>query len=265
MAATDATQTAVSDDRNPDFANYAPGFANRFRHLPGARSLVIASGLAVAFATIAGPFHTGQLSLAQRCLFWTLSIGAVALAWRCWFALTVKAPTGWVRATILGGLLMTAAMPLVVMVGLAAVGRRVGPNWWAIWPQSLGIALVIAIAIYIFAYRRPAMDERPRQGRLWRHGVTDNRELLRVEAEDHYLRLVLADGRSLLVHDRFASLTGELDMLDGCVVRRGRWVAAANVAAIERDGRRLIVRTRDGEVVPVSAAGRDAMRQRAWI
>jgi len=54
-------------------------------------------------------------------------------------------------------------------------------------------------------------------------------------------------------------------LLDGAFVRRGHWVAASEVEAVERDGRRLLVRTRGGEAIAVSPAGREELRARGWI
>lgn len=248
-----------------DFANYAPGFANRFMRLPGGMSLFAASLLAMMVAIVSGPFGTSNLPTADRAIFWTVSIALVSLLWRIWFAASIRSPDDWPKATLIGIALICLPMPVIIAASLALVGQTVGDGWWLIWPQALAIGTAIGLLIFYLARQRQTNAETTIKGRLWRHGITDPAKLARVDSEDHYLRLHLSDGRNLLVHDTFSAIGPELALLDGAVVRRGRWVAASDVVSITRDNRRLLVVTKNGTSIQVSSAGRTELRKRGWI
>lgn len=248
-----------------DFVNYAPGFANRFIHLPGWRGMIIGVAAAMALAIISGAFGTMLLPWWERILFWVVTLGAIALMWRVWFALVVTRSDQWARATWLGIFPLTLPLPLVLQGALRLSGRSLRADWWQVWPSGLGIAIAAAVAVLLLGLGVAQAPRPAPKGRLFRHGVTDLSSLRRAIAEDHYVRLIIDDGREFLVHDRFADLADELDRLDGAFVRRGQWVAAAALASVRRVGRRTLVVTRDGAEIPVSPAGRDSLKERGWI
>jgi DNA-binding LytR/AlgR family response regulator len=89
--------------------------------------------------------------------------------------------------------------------------------------------------------------------------------VLMVAAEDHYLRLVLADGRRPLVLFRLGDALGELAVEDGLQVHRSAWVARRHVTGARRDGRRWLLRLADGSEQAVSETYLPAVRDAGWL
>jgi hypothetical protein len=76
--------------------------------------------------------------------------------------------------------------------------------------------------------------------------------LLAVQAQEHYVRVITADGAHCTLY-RFGDALRELEGLSGLQVHRSFWVADAGVAALRNDRRGLRIVLRNGEQVPVSA------------
>jgi DNA-binding LytR/AlgR family response regulator len=89
-------------------------------------------------------------------------------------------------------------------------------------------------------------------------------ELWAIEAEDHYVRLILADGRAPLLSGRFGDALAQVAHIDGCRIHRGRWVADAAVCRVERDGRSWSAVLPDGRRLPISASHVGSVRERGW-
>ncbi len=78
-----------------------------------------------------------------------------------------------------------------------------------------------------------------------------NGELLRVEAQEHYVRLV-SDQENRMVLYRFNDIVSELPGKLGMQVHRSHWVAFAAAESLYRDSGRLWLTITDGSKVPVS-------------
>ncbi|WP_298820013.1 LytTR family DNA-binding domain-containing protein [uncultured Roseibium sp.] len=76
-------------------------------------------------------------------------------------------------------------------------------------------------------------------------------DLLRVEAQEHYVRLV-SETDSRMVLYRFNDIVAELPGNDGMQVHRSHWVAYAAVVGQSRENGRLWLDLKDGSKVPVS-------------
>jgi hypothetical protein len=76
--------------------------------------------------------------------------------------------------------------------------------------------------------------------------------LLAVQAQEHYVRVITAEGAQCTLY-RFGDALRELEGLSGLQVHRSFWVADAGVAALRNDRRGLRIVLRNGEQVPVSA------------
>ena len=86
-------------------------------------------------------------------------------------------------------------------------------------------------------------------------------DLLRVEAQEHYVRLVgQTDSRMLLY--RFNDIVAELPPEAGMQVHRSHWVAFAAMDAVSREGGRLFLKLTDGSKIPVSRKYSGAVRDR---
>jgi len=76
-------------------------------------------------------------------------------------------------------------------------------------------------------------------------------ELLRVEAQEHYVRLV-SDQENRMVLYRFNDIVSELPGKLGMQVHRSHWVAFAAAESLYRDSGRLWLTITDGSKIPVS-------------
>ena len=83
-------------------------------------------------------------------------------------------------------------------------------------------------------------------------GITDPDLVVALQAEDHYVRVHLADGSSRLIYSRFADALDQLKSFDGMQVHRSFWVkrSAIRQTLVERGSMRLELT--GGQLVPVS-------------
>jgi hypothetical protein len=89
------------------------------------------------------------------------------------------------------------------------------------------------------------------------------RDLIALEAEDHYLRVHTRAGSGLILY-RFSDALAHLDPAKGLRVHRGWWVARDAVLGTTRDGDRLSLMLANGLKVPVSRAHAAAVRGQQW-
>lgn len=89
------------------------------------------------------------------------------------------------------------------------------------------------------------------------------RELIALEAEDHYLRVHTGVGSSLILY-RLSDALIQLDPSKGLQVHRGWWVARDAVLGTSREGGRLWLSLSNGLKVPVSRAHMPAVRGQRW-
>jgi DNA-binding LytR/AlgR family response regulator len=89
------------------------------------------------------------------------------------------------------------------------------------------------------------------------------RELIALEAEDHYLRVHTALGSELILA-RLSDAVAQLEGFDGLQVHRSWWVAADAVAGLVVQNGRLGLQLRNGLIAPVSRTYRGAVRARGW-
>lgn len=85
--------------------------------------------------------------------------------------------------------------------------------------------------------------------------------VLAVQAQEHYVRVVTAEGAVTTLY-RFGDALRELEGLSGLQVHRSFWVADAGVAALKSGKRGLKIILRNGEQVPVSARHADTVQRR---
>jgi len=90
------------------------------------------------------------------------------------------------------------------------------------------------------------------------------RDLLCLQMEDHYVRAHTAAGSDLILiplHQAVAELGG----LEGLQVHRSWWVSRSAVLEVERDGRSMRLKLRNGVRAPVSRRAVAALKAAAWI
>jgi hypothetical protein len=76
-------------------------------------------------------------------------------------------------------------------------------------------------------------------------------EVIYLKSELHYLSVVTTSGRSLVLY-ALKDAVEELGGYEGCRTHRSYWANLAQVDRLVRDGRRGVLRMKDGSEVPVS-------------
>jgi hypothetical protein len=238
---------------------------------PPLRPLIAGTIFAVVACVLAGPFDTDGLPLPSRLVFWLVLIGWNSVKWWLWY--------GWVGprtadrrraalAAVVGALLLNATLPLEIDLMFRAIGRPLALSWLGLYLMALLVAGSISALIAALRAPRavPAASLAPAPSLLaQRVGLPDLAGVLMVSAEDHYLRLALADGRRPLVLFRLSDALPELAAHDGLQVHRSAWVARRHVAGARRDGRRWLLVLADGSEQAVSETFLPAVRAAGWL
>lgn len=262
---------------NHDFVNRAFAFVKRAGDWPGMPLLPLISIAAGVLMATVGAFGTGDLPWGQRAGFWAALMTMEIVKWQIWLIATVRRDSDWVRASLIGTPLLAIALPFEIQASFALVGVevRIGPG--DIWAKALVIGAIIFFTVTAVTWRRasapapalipvaPSAARQKRPDLLDRAGIARIDDLEMVEAEDHYCRLHLGGGGSVLLHLRFGDAIGQLADVDGLQINRGIWVAAASVRGAVRDGRRWWLVTTGDRRVPVSARFANDVRARGWL
>ncbi|HEX4695316.1 LytTR family DNA-binding domain-containing protein [Sphingomonas sp.] len=265
MATLSPDQQIRASRRNRRFANAARKFANRAKSLPGLAMLSVGGTAAIVLATIMGAFGTIAMPVGQRFGFWSVLIGWNVIKWLGWFAWTVRTPKDWGRASAIGAVVVNLSLPLEIPLALRLFGVAATIDPTRTWIEAGAISLTLFAVLFVA--RRPQSAPVPPivDGVLSRAGVRGPAEVQAVTAEDHYCRVHLAGGRSLLVLARFGDLLAELAAVDGQQIHRGAWVAAAAIDGAVREGRSWRLVTTEGSRLSVSARHVAAVRARGWL
>lgn len=245
---------------------------------PPLRPLIAGTLFAVVAATLAGAFDTGRLPLPSRLVFWLVLIGWNSVKWWLWYAWAGPRTTSRrsaLLAAVVGALLINATLPLEIDLMFRAIGRPVTLSWAGLYLMALLVAGSISGLLAVL--RSPpgvaqpvAAPPAPAPSLLAsRAGLPDLDGVRHVTAEDHYLRLVLADGpkdyRRPLVLFRLSDALPELAVHDGLQVHRSAWVARRHVAGARRDGRRWLLVLADGSEQAVSESFLPLVRAAGWL
>jgi len=266
MATLSPDQPKRQRPRNRGFANAARNFANRVVALPGFVPLTASGLAAIVLATITGAFGTIAMAYPARLGFWSLLIGWNIAKWIVWFAWRVRRPRDWRRAAAIGALVINLPLPLEIPLALRLFGVSTAIDPARTWIEAAAISVTLFVALFLARRAGPAKAVIPADtGILFRAGVRDLAEVHGLRAEDHYCRVHLGDGRTLLVLARFADLRAELAGIDGEQVHRGAWISAAGMDGAVRDGRAWRLVLADGTRLPVSDTYLSAVRGRGWL
>lgn len=230
---------------------------------------------AIAFGAllgITGPFGSqNALAPAVRYPFWMVialaGFGAAAAAER---VLPSRSP-GRRTAKRLVIVAAASALPMTFFVawafGVVQPGRTFSPvQLLALFPYVALVQLLIArilapdgrTSVAAPAERSAAAPEYPPEF-VAKLPPALRRDILALEAEDHYLRVHTLHG-SALVLMRLADATALIDPRLGLRVHRSWWVAKDGVRAVERTPGRAIVRLLDDTAVPISRTYLSAVR-----
>lgn len=227
----------------------------------------VALGLLLGFL---GPFRTGTaLAPALRYAFW---LGLVLFGYGC-----VLAAERIVRRPAAG------AAHLLAVTIVSAIPQTFATSWAlsVVQPERtfsplhlaalFGPVAIVQLGLALAASRltattQPAAPPRPIEPAvpfLERVPARLGRELIALEAEDHYLRVHTSLGSELILA-RLSDAVAQLDGYDGLQVHRSWWVAADAVSGLVVQDGRLALQLRNGLTAPVSRTHRTAVRARDW-
>ncbi len=220
---------------------------------------------------VMGPFGSQSLGPAVKYPFWlALSMVGFAAAW----AASRLVPGGWLSGQPAARLAVVAALsalPVTFVVawatGLVRPGRSFTPlQMLALYPY-VGLVQVLIAALLASARQEPEIAahepaaDPPRYPAdfLAKLPAALRRDIIALEAEDHYLRVHTLHG-SALVLMRLSDAVALIDPRLGLRVHRSWWVARAGVSELDRASGRVAVRLANGQEVPVSRTHLSAAR-----
>ncbi|MBV7408428.1 LytTR family DNA-binding domain-containing protein [Maritimibacter sp. DP1N21-5] len=94
---------------------------------------------------------------------------------------------------------------------------------------------------------------RPKEPPLFLRNLPEElgRSIISITTQDHYLDVV-TEGGSDRILKRMSDAIAELNGYPGMQIHRSHWIAFDAVESLEREGRKVRVRLKNGEVLPVS-------------
>lgn len=236
---------------------------------PSLAMIAAVAAAATLIAAMSGAFGTWAFPIGARIFVFGSVIGLNALKWYLWYAAAARFGFNLcsIAVPLAGAILLNLTLPFELMLAYRALGYDDAVPVVQVYAMAVAIALMISAVIAVSMPRAgppaPAIAATGRSSLpafAAAAGVTDAAQLLAVLAEDHYLRLHLADGRRPMVLHRFGLAVADLAVFDGLAVHRGAWVARGAVASAFREGRKWRLRLIDGTVVPVSDPNVAAVR-----
>ncbi|MEX0304944.1 MAG: LytTR family DNA-binding domain-containing protein [Leisingera sp.] len=234
------------------------------------------SAVAAAAVTLFTPLSTAGLSFVPAALLWMIHLfastqfvlGIAALAVR----LQIAMPWPWVLG-ILGLPFLLAPVSLVVDgwfdgSPLAGHSGRAGASLLAEFgaialPSMFCAALSVMLALRVAGLSRPQQPAPPVEPvsipeaelrlrqvlPLVPHSLGN--DLVRVEAQDHYVKVVTAQG-NVTIKQGFSECVGALEPFLGVQCHRSHWIRFKHVKSVKRAGSAYVCLMEDGSEVPVS-------------
>jgi len=245
------------------------------RSLFSDKRLWMAFGAIVALFVFTGPFGTiDQLGFAERLGFWltvhfvtwTIALTSVALVsvWNdgnsrisIW-----QTVIGCCLATPFIGFAVSAIRTLFLSEPITAASV-----FWQM-VQALPVAIIIGIvAFFFFQTEQSPLSDReggdPDARLMLRLPPEKRGELLYMSMQDHYVEIVTAKGRELVLL-RLADAIIEAGSTNGIQVHRSHWVAFSAISSIKRDGGKAAVVMTDGTELPVSRTYAKTLREAGY-
>ncbi len=222
---------------------------------------------------LVGPFGTYDgLRLPARLAYWTATViatwhvgfGVVAFLSKLW----PGGRPGSVAPYLLFGAVAGLPVTLVVWALNAAAFEGEAIAFLPLLAYTVAISAVVSAVVALFVPQQaratatpmPAAPEQPKRppilDRLPPH-LRGN--LAYMTMQDHYVD-VHTDKGSTLILMRFADAIAEAEPVEGLRIHRSHWVATAEVAQSVRVGGRLMLKVKDGALLPVSRSYVEAVR-----
>ncbi len=244
---------------------------------PGAMPPVIWLGITIILTIVDAFGVSTAFGLVLALAFWGALVGVNILGWSAWRR-SLPGRRDSAGRMALGALVLNLLLAIEVPLLYRLMGRGDASVDWR--PFAYGLLVTGFVMILLRATRArhtlagqdsdvedtPCSPATPAAsfGILARAGINPA-DLLSVRAEDHYCRLAVRGGGTLLVHYRFRDAVGDLADVQGAQVHRGAWVADSAIAGSERTGRRWSLHLADGSRVPVSETSVALCQARGWL
>lgn len=227
---------------------------------------------------LAGPFYTMErLGLAGRLGYWAAAGGSSALLmWVLNRLCAVIAPPNWPRIAV--GALAGAVgiLPMMGLVALANLAAGLGlpqAGFWGLFPfvapTVIGISMLVNLLVAPAQETAPVPHPVPHQGAhaaapagLFSRLPADlGRDIIAVQAQDHYINVITPRGNSLILM-RMSDATLDLAQFPGTQVHRSWWINLDHVTELQRTetgGARLVLS--NGLCIPVPKSRRGEVRR----
>ncbi|WP_394728923.1 LytTR family DNA-binding domain-containing protein [Altererythrobacter sp. GH1-8] len=97
----------------------------------------------------------------------------------------------------------------------------------------------------------PTMSRFARE--LYDAGIIDTSKVVAIQANDHYVNVILTDAKEHLILSRFTDAVDAMAPGEGIRIHRSFWVRRDAIQDVEQDGTHLLARLQTGHTFPVSA------------
>ena len=233
------------------------------RHMAQPVRAVALCGIA-AILTLVGPFETAEMMRPlPRFIYW------LAVAWLTYsagyganeFAMQAAPHRLMMRIVIAGPLTGLGVLAIVFFLnGLAFGSWPLGPEFWGLAANVMGIAIIIA-GIFQIAYTPDPQAQPPHPPTLLERLPLEKRgPLVAISVEDHYVRVRTTKGEEMLLM-RLADAIREAGAHAGFQVHRSHWVARGQVVSVTRKGDGAVLSMSHGADIPVSRANMPKIKE----
>ena len=233
----------------------APGLRDR-------RIWMIISGV-VLLVALAGPFYTlDSLDLAGRIAYWgMIGIPGALMMWAINLLVGTLCPPRWPGAVVgaMAGALGILPLMILVAVGMALVGLDM-PNegfvglFRYVAPTVIGISVLVQVLLPAARKLPAAASSGASTGLFARLPPELGRDIIAVQAQDHYIRVSTSRGSHLILM-RMSDAAEDLAGLGGMQIHRSWWVNLEHASGLEKPengGTRLVLRNNIRVPVPRS-------------
>ena len=234
------------------------------------RHTVRVGALMTVVMTVLGPFGTYEaLGLGYRLLYWSVAIFGCAILFDTAVEWAIRAGARPLTPKILIGAALGALPACLVILALETLLREgmIPAHWPWLYVCVFIVGAIMSVLSFhpTFATRRPRTPASVRFLERLPEGLGEALDSLSMN--DHYVE-VFTDKGSEMIHMRFKDALGELGAYPGLQIHRSHWVALGAIEGVSREGRSLMLRTKAGRSLPVSATFRQpvlAAQARGWM
>lgn len=219
---------------------------------------------------LAGPFYTMEkLGLVGRIVYWgAVGMASALLMWTLNRICGVLLPRHWPRLVVGAFAGAVGVLPMMGLVALGNIAAGMGLPPAGIWgffpyvaPTVIGISMLVHMLVAPANNRVPAPSHVSSTGLFLRLSAELGRDIIAVQAQDHYIDVITPRGSSLILM-RMSDATQDLAHFPGMQVHRSWWVNLDHVIGFDKTetgGGRLVLTK--GLSVPVPKSRRSAVRQ----